>query len=66
MGTASGIVNLFSFVGGLAAPVVLGWALDRTGSFPAAFAACAGFEVVALRHRVLHTGGGRAVTASGS
>jgi len=66
MGTASGMVNLFSFVGGLAVPVVLGWALDRTGSFPAAFAACAGFEVVALAIACFtRESGGRTATASG-
>ena len=48
MGTASGVVNAFCFVGGLLVPVVLGYALDLTGSFPAAFTACAVFEVVAL------------------
>ncbi len=67
MGTASGMVNLFSFLGGLAVPVVLGWALDRTGSFPAAFAACAAFEVVALAIACFtQETGGRAATASGS
>jgi nitrate/nitrite transporter NarK len=48
MGTASGVVNAFCFVGGLLVPVALGYALDVTGSFPAAFTACAVFEVVAL------------------
>ncbi len=67
MGTASGMVNLFSFVGGLAVPVALGWALDRTGSFAAAFAACAAFEVVALAIACFtRETGGRAATASGS
>jgi len=48
MGTASGMVNSFSFLGGLVVPVALGYALDLTGSFPAAFTACAVFEAVAL------------------
>lgn len=48
MGTASGVVNAFCFVGGLLVPVALGYALDVTGSFPAAFTACAVFELVAL------------------
>jgi nitrate/nitrite transporter NarK len=48
MGTASGLVNSFSFLGGLVVPVALGYALDLTGSFPAAFTACAVFEAVAL------------------
>jgi nitrate/nitrite transporter NarK len=48
MGTASGVVNAFCFVGGLLVPVALGYALDVTGSFPAAFTACAVFEAVAL------------------
>jgi nitrate/nitrite transporter NarK len=47
-GTASGVVNAFCFVGGLLVPVALGYALDLTGSFPAAFTACAAFETVAL------------------
>jgi nitrate/nitrite transporter NarK len=48
MGTASGVVNSFCFVGGLIVPVALGHVLDATGSFSTAFAACAGFEAVAL------------------
>jgi len=48
MGTASGVVNAFCFVGGLVVPVALGYALDLTGSFSTAFAACATFEAVAL------------------
>jgi nitrate/nitrite transporter NarK len=48
MGTASGVVNAFCFVGGLLVPVALGYALDLTGSFAAAFTACAVFELVAL------------------
>jgi hypothetical protein len=35
-------------VGGLLVPVGLGYALDLTGSFATAFAACAVVEVVAL------------------
>jgi nitrate/nitrite transporter NarK len=35
-------------VGGLLVPVALGYALDLTGRFSAAFTACAVFEVVAL------------------
>ena len=48
MGTASGVVNAFCFVGGLLVPVALGYALDLTGSFVTAFTACAAFELVAL------------------
>jgi nitrate/nitrite transporter NarK len=48
MGTASGVVNTFCFVGGLLVPVALGYALDLTGSFTAAFTACAVFEALAL------------------
>jgi nitrate/nitrite transporter NarK len=67
MGTASGVVNLFCFVGGLVVPVVLGYALDLTGSFPAAFTACAAFEVVALAIACFTRESGRAAaTASGS
>lgn len=67
MGTASGVVNLFCFVGGLLVPVVLGYALDLTGSFPAAFTACAAFEVVALAIACFTRESGRgAATASGS
>ena len=67
MGTASGVVNLFCFVGGLVVPVVLGYALDLTGSFRAAFTACAAFEVVALAIACFtRESGGRAATASGS
>lgn len=67
MGTASGVVNLFCFVGGIVVPVVLGYALDLTGSFRAAFTACAAFEVVALAVACFtRESGGRAATASGS
>jgi len=67
MGTASGVVNLFCFVGGLVVPVVLGYALDLTGSFPTAFTACAAFEVVALAIACFTRESGRgAATASGS
>lgn len=48
VGTASGVVNTFCFVGALIAPVVLGRVLDVTGSFPAAFVACAVVEALAL------------------
>jgi len=48
IGTASGVVNTFCFVGSLLIPVLVGKILDMTGSFPAAFTACAGFEAVAL------------------
>ena len=48
-------------------PVVLGYALDVTGSFRAAFTACAAFEVVALAVACFtRESGGRAATASGS
>ena len=67
MGTASGVVNLFCFVGGLVVPVVLGYVLDLTGSFPTAFTVCAGFEVVALAIAAFTRESGRgAATASGS
>ena len=40
--------------------------IARTGSFPAAFAACAGFEVVALAIACFtRESGGRTATASG-
>jgi MFS family permease len=48
IGTASGVVNTFCFVGSLLIPVVVGKILDISGSFPAAFAACAAFEALAL------------------
>ena len=67
MGTASGVVNLFCFVGGLVVPVVLGYVLDLTGSFPTAFTACAAFEAVALAIAAFTRESGRgAATASGS
>jgi nitrate/nitrite transporter NarK len=67
MGTASGVVNLFCFVGGLIVPVVLGYVLDLTGSFPIAFTACAAFEMVALAIAAFTRESGRgAATASGS
>jgi nitrate/nitrite transporter NarK len=67
MGTASGVVNLFCFVGGLVVPVVLGYVLDLTGSFRTAFTACAAFEVVALAIACFTRESGRgAATASGS
>lgn len=48
-------------------PVVLGYALDRTGSFRIAFAACAAFEVVALAIACFtRESGHRALRASGS
>ena len=48
IGTASGVVNTFCFVGSLLIPVLVGKILDISGSFPAAFTACAVFEAVAL------------------
>jgi nitrate/nitrite transporter NarK len=67
MGTASGVVNFFCFVGGLVVPVVLGYALDLTGSFRIAFTACAVFEVVALAIACFtRESGRRAARASGS
>jgi len=48
IGTASGVVNTFCFVGSLLIPVLVGKILDVSGSFPAAFTACAVFEAVAL------------------
>jgi MFS family permease len=48
VGTASGVVNTFTFVGALVIPVLLGAVLDASGSFPAAFVACAGVQGLAL------------------
>jgi MFS family permease len=48
IGTASGVVNTFCFVGSLLIPVLVGKILDMSDSFPAAFTACAAFEAVAL------------------
>lgn len=48
VGTASGVVNTFCFVGSLIIPVALGYILDLTGSFPAAFVACAVIQSLAL------------------
>jgi nitrate/nitrite transporter NarK len=48
IGTASGVVNTFCFVGSLLIPVLVGKILDVSGSFPAAFIACAGCEALAL------------------
>ncbi|MFI5377255.1 MAG: hypothetical protein ACHQ8D_21660 [Candidatus Rokuibacteriota bacterium] len=54
-------------MGGLVVPVVLGYALDLTGSFRAAFTACAVFEAVALAIACFtQESGGRAATVSGS
>ena len=65
-GTASGVVSFFCFVGGLVVPVVLGYALDLTGSFRTAFTAGAIFEVVALAIACFtRESGGRTATASG-
>jgi MFS family permease len=52
IGTASG-VNTFSFAGSLLIPVVVGKILDISGSFPAAFAACAASEALALASAAL-------------
>lgn len=48
IGTASGVVNTFCFAGSLLVPVLVGKILDVSGSFPAAFTACAAFEALAL------------------
>jgi MFS family permease len=48
VGTASGVVNTFCFVGSLLIPVALGYVLDRTGSFPNAFIACAAVQTLAF------------------
>ena len=48
VGTASGVVNTFCFVGSLITPVALGYILDLTGSFPAAFVACGAVQLLAL------------------
>ena len=40
--------NTFCFIGSLLIPVLVGKILDVSGSFPAAFVACAGFEALAL------------------
>ncbi len=46
VGTASGVVNTFTFVGALVVPVLLGMVLDASGSFPAAFLACAAVQAL--------------------
>lgn len=48
VGTASGVVNTFCFVGSLLIPVALGYVLDRTGSFPNAFIACAAVQTLSF------------------
>jgi sugar phosphate permease len=48
IGTASGVVNPFCFVGSLLIPVLVGKILDVYGSFPAAFIACPACEALAL------------------
>ncbi|HET8577716.1 MAG TPA: MFS transporter [Methylomirabilota bacterium] len=48
VGTASGVVNTFCFVGSLLVPVALGYTLDLTGSFPGAFIACAAVQGLAF------------------
>jgi MFS family permease len=48
VGTASGVVNTFCFVGGLVVPVLLGRVLDVSGSFAVAFATCAGAQAAAV------------------
>ena len=48
IGAASGAVNTFCFVGSLLIPVLVGKILDVSGSFPAAFIACAACEALAL------------------
>lgn len=48
VGTASGVVNTFCFVGGLVLPVALGQVLDRSGSFPVAFTGCALAQAAAI------------------
>ncbi len=48
VGTASGVVNTFTFVGALVIPVIVGAILDATASFPAAFVGCAAVQALAL------------------
>ncbi len=48
VGTASGVVNTFCFIGALLIPVALGYILDITGSFPMAFLGCAAVQSLAL------------------
>lgn len=60
VGTASGVVNTFCFVGGLLIPVGLGRVLDLTGSFSAAFVACAGVQGLALASAAFTRETGRA------
>lgn len=48
VGTASGVVNSFCFVGGLVLPVALGQLLDLSGSFPVAFTGCALAQAAAI------------------
>lgn len=48
VGTASGVVNTFTFVGALVVPVALGAVLDATASFPAAFVGCAAVQALGL------------------
>jgi MFS family permease len=48
VGTASGVVNTFCFIGSLIVPVGLGYILDLTGSFPGAFIACAAVQALAF------------------
>ena len=48
VGTASGVVTSITLVGALVIPVLLGAVLDASGSFPAAFLACAGVQALAL------------------
>ncbi len=47
-GTASGVVNTFCFIGALVIPVGLGYILDLTGSFPAAFLGCAAMQCLGV------------------
>lgn len=47
-GTAAGVTNTATFVGGMVLPIVLGRVIDVTGSFPAAFLLAAGVQTLAF------------------
>ena len=59
VGTASGVVTMFCYLGGLV-PVAVGAVLDATGSFRAGFLVCAGIEALALVPALLMPETGRA------
>lgn len=47
-GTAAGVTNTATFVGGMVLPIILGRVVDVTGSFPAAFLLAAGVQALAF------------------